>query len=290
MLRNVLEAVRGQRCDHMPEVSVIDSGSTDDSLVIASQFGARIETIPPAEFDHGLTRNRAIEGSSGDIVILLSQDAVPGDPDWLNNIVRAFDDPLVAGAYCRQVPRADADILTKRDAPNLLAGRTSPYVRWIQDWDAYHRLSPLERYHFCNFDDVCSAIRKTVWRRIPFRASDFGEDIDWGQRVLEAGWKIAYCPEAYVVHSHRPSYKYLYARHHATIKKLYRQFGVCTVPGRRALVRQTVLSTLRDWFYMLRHERSISALLRAIVQVPLHTFASIYGQYRGAIDAEAERD
>jgi rhamnosyltransferase len=281
----VLEALKAQEYEGGVQVTVIDSGSTDDTVSVASQYGAHVTAIPSNEFNHGLTRNRAIESCAGDIVILMSQDAIPGDRYLIRNLVGAFDDSRVAGAYARQVPREDADVLTKRDGASALAGRTSGDVHWIKDWEAYRNLTPIERYYFCNFDDVCSAVRKSVWRSIPFRAAEFGEDIDWGQRILEAGWKIAYCPEAYVVHSHARSFVYLYRRSRSTLKQLYEQFGVCTVPSIKSVMTGTVHLTLQDWRYVIRREKRLPHLLMVLGQIPFHSFGNILGQYRGARDA-----
>ncbi len=289
VFRKVLQALKAQEYEGDIELIAIDSGSTDGTLEVASEFGATVIVVPPAEFDHGLTRNRGIEAASGDIIVMMSQDAVPGNPYLARNFVSAFDDPKIAGAYARQVAAEEADVLTKRNAAAALAGRTAREVHWIEDWAAYRKLSPVERYYFCNFDDVCSAIRKSVWRSIPFRASDFGEDLDWSQQILEAGWKIAYWPEAYVVHSHQPSFRYLYERHRLTLRKLHQQFGVSTVPSLKSLMKRTLYSSVGDWAYVIRHESRIPALGKAMLQVPFYSFASLYGQYRGVKDARKLR-
>ena len=71
---------------HEPwEVVVIDSGSRDGSL---EQFRQIIEEadipftlleIHQTDFRHGPTRNQAIEASRGEIITLITQDAVPDD-------------------------------------------------------------------------------------------------------------------------------------------------------------------------------------------------------------------
>ncbi len=60
---------------------------------------------------------RATSGSShcqGDLVVLLVQDALPASEDWLVALTRPLrEDEGVAGAYARQVPRPDADAVTR---------------------------------------------------------------------------------------------------------------------------------------------------------------------------------
>ena len=174
-----------------------------DTVELAEQHGARVIRITPANFDHGLTRNLGIEHTRGEVAVLLAQDAVPGNRQMIQNLVDALRDPWTAGVYARQVPRADADVLTRRNLNQWLTGRTKADLTWLTDVQDYERLPPRQRYMLANFDNVCSAIRRSVWRDFRFRQTDIAEDVEWGKRVLEAGWKIAYEPKAFVVRSNR---------------------------------------------------------------------------------------
>jgi rhamnosyltransferase len=287
--QRTLELLQGQIYEGEIELIVIDSGSSDLTLEIASQFKATVISVPPEEFDHGLTRNRAIERSSGEIIVLMSQDVVPGDQYLISNFVDAFADTEVAGAYARQMPLDNADIITRRNLNNWFTGRDTQELRWIKDWDAYNNLSPIEHYYFCNFDNVCSAIRRTAWQAIPFTETQFGEDIDWAKRVLEAGWKIAYWPASYVFHSHKRSFKYEYDRNHLCHRMLNRKFGLSTIPSWRHLITSTLLSIRTDWMYVIRNENRIGNLIKMLVSIPVINFASIYGQYSGAKSARKEK-
>ena len=282
LFRETLDKLKNQEYDGTIELIVIDSGSTDDTIALAGQYGALVTTISPEEFDHGLTRNRGIEIASGDIIVLMSQDAIPGNQHLIHNLVTAFDDPKVAGAFTRQEPREDADVLTKRNLKNWITGQNKEDVRCITDTIAYYNLSPMERFYFCSFDNVCSAIRKNVWETLPFKKNEFGEDIEWAQDALEAGWKIAYWPTAYVIHSHQRSYKYEYGRTYLCHKKLYRQFGIHSIPSRKHVILSTVNSIKEDWGYALKNEKRPGALSKLLVEIPALSFASVYGQYSGA--------
>jgi rhamnosyltransferase len=281
LFQKTLDGLKQQIYEGSIELIVIDSGSTDNTLELASQYGANIISIPPKEFNHGLTRNQAIENTSGEIIVLISQDAVPGDGHLIHNFVAAFLDPKMAGVYARQLPQEDADIITKRNLNNWLTGRDTEEVRWIKDWPAYRSMSPMEKYHFCNFDNVCSAVRRSVWKLHPFRANDFGEDIDWAQRVLESGWKIAYWPSSHVIHSHRRSLKYEYERNRLCHSGLYRQFGITAVPNWRQVIVSTLASTRLDGKYILQNEDRIGTRIKLLTKNPFVSFASVYGQFVG---------
>jgi glycosyltransferase involved in cell wall biosynthesis/GT2 family glycosyltransferase/chemotaxis protein histidine kinase CheA len=282
LFRETLDKLIVQEYDGTIELIVIDSGSTDDTVALAGQYGALVTNITPEEFDHGLTRNRGIEIASGDIIVLMSQDAIPGNHHLIHNLVTAFDDPKVAGTFARQEPREDEDVLTKRNLKNWITGQKKEDIRCITDTIAYQSLSPMERFYFCSFDNVCSAIRKNVWSAIPFKANEFGEDIEWAQDALEAGWKIAYWPTAYVIHSHQRSCKYEYERTRLCHKKLYRQFGIHTVPSRKHVILSTFNSIKQDWGYALQNEKRPGALIKLLAEIPALSFAGVYGQYSGA--------
>ncbi len=282
LFRDVLNGLENQVYTDLHEILIIDSGSSDRTVELAKDYGARVHTIRPEEFNHGTTRNIGIGMAIGDIIVLLTQDAVPGDKYMISNLVSAFEDQNVGGAYARQVPRSKADILTKRNLNNWLTGREKSEVRWIHDKKAYDAMTPMDKYLFCNFDNVCSAVRRAVWEKFKFSHSDFGEDIDWSMRILEGGWKIAYQASAFVIHSHDRSILYEYKRTYMCHRKLFQQFGLHTVPTFRHVLRSIILSIVIDFKYVIQNSVSRLEQLRLLVRLPFMNIASVLGQYIGA--------
>jgi rhamnosyltransferase len=208
----LLERLTGENPKTELEIVVIDSGSTDGTVDLARKFGARVLEIPSVSFNHGLTRNLGIQNCAGEICVLLVQDAMPIEEDWLEALIRPFgSDPMICGVTTRQVPRPTADVVTNWEVVNhnRILGLESN-VRFIPDWSAFESLSFEKKLFLCNFDNVCSAVRRSTWEEYPFRPLAFAEDLDWGVRVLQAGNKIAYEPGAGVIHSHeRPALYHL---------------------------------------------------------------------------------
>jgi len=290
LFAEVLDGIKTQAAACPIDVTVVDSGSTDGTVALARKHGANVIPIDPSQFNHGLTRNLAIENSSGEVVVLLTQDAIPGDTQLIQNLTKAFDDPLVAGVYGRQVPRPGADVLTRRNLNRWLTGRMEADVSFIDDAVRYGSLTPYERYKLCNFDNVCSAIRRSAWKEIPFQANDFAEDLDWGKRSLEDGWKIAYEPTAFVVHSHGRSIAYEFKRAYLCHRKLYSLFGLCTVPTWTRLIISVTKSIFTDWLYVCRNEPRFRKRLSLLANVPILNSVAIYAQYRGARDQRLLRN
>ena len=207
-LERVLQALAEQKIDLPWDMLVIDSGSKDATLEIlarhAKSFPVPLEvrSIDQVEFDHGDTRNQLAALSKGDLLVFLTQDAIPAGPDWLATLVKNFEDPQVGGAYCRNLPRPDADLLTKvfsAGDPGYTAERREVRLADVPDYD---ELDPNAKRLLYNFNDVASAVRRDLWELHPFPRTWFGEDILMARALLEAGYTVVYCAKAAVEHSH----------------------------------------------------------------------------------------
>lgn len=200
------------------DLSIVDSSSSDGSDEIFRRHSVefpvpmRVSRIHPDEFNHGDTRNQLAANSTGDLLVFLSQDAMPADAHWLAKLVRNFDDPRVGAAYSRNIPHPDADPTTKllcRDDPGYAEARREVT---LPDAERYAAMNPHERREFYNFNNVASAIRRSVWQRHPFPRANFGEDILIARAILEAGHTIVFDPDAPVEHSHDYDTEQLRAR------------------------------------------------------------------------------
>ena len=193
----VLAALSACRGIEDAEILLIDSGSRDGTLELAAGVpGVRIFEIPPEEFGHGRTRNFAASQARGEILAFLVQDATPADEGFLESLVAPLEeDPDLAAAYGRQVPRPEA---TPVEAAFLR--HTYPPEPSERRLDAASGRVEIGAVFFSN---VCSALRREVWTRFPFDETRImSEDQVWAREVLEAGYRIAYRPEAAVLHSH----------------------------------------------------------------------------------------
>ena len=239
----LLEALAGQDLEDGFELVVVDSGSRDGTPERAAAAGGYVFSIAGHEFNHGATRNRAIARTSGEVVCLLTQDAVPLGPDYLRRLSEPFAaEPSLDGAYGRQVPRPDCDPLLAERLRRWMASRTERELHALAPGDPeasrarFEALEPMERYLACAFDNVASALRRRSWERHPLPARTFGEDVAWARSVLLEGGTIAFEPTAAVEHSHRiqlaREFKRLYCDH----RNLQELFGLRNVPSWSAVM------------------------------------------------------
>lgn len=266
------------------ELIVVDSGSEDDTVTAARNAGAKVFEIPPAEFNHGATRDYGISLASSDYVILTVQDAVPSDDKVLELLVNALKEPNVAGAYARQIPQADADVITKRNLGGWSIGSLQREERFLKHDGWYDTLTPMEKHLFCTFDNVCSAMRKSVWEQEQFGKVNFGEDIDWSKRVLLRGYHIIYDPNAAVIHSHDRSLMYDYKRTYVCHRKLYQMYGLHLVPNFKLVCRAWPAACRHDMAYIWNNEPNLVKRFKMLLKSPLWNWFNIYGQYKAVQD------
>ena len=284
LFKTVVAGLQRQTIWPNVEFIIVDSGSTDDTIAIAKAAGAECYTIPPSEFNHGSTRDFAIGKASSNIIVLTVQDATPLDVQMLEKLLSALEDPEVAGAYARQIPQPDADAITKRNLNTWLTGRTVREVRALPDPAAYDTWPPMERYLASNFDNVCSAIRKSEWEVRPFGRVDFGEDIEWAQSALIRGRRIVYEPTAAVVHSHDRPIAYEYKRTYVCHRKLNQLFGLHMVPTLGRAVQGWLHMMISDMGYTMRAKVPLATKIKLLAKLPALTAMQILGQYQGAKD------
>ena len=108
--RTCLEGVCAQTQAGEVEIIVVDSGSTDGTLEFVERFPIRLEQIPPETFHHARTRNFAATLAKGEVLVFLSQDAVPTSNRWLKEMVGNFEDLSVGAVYGRQLPKEESSL------------------------------------------------------------------------------------------------------------------------------------------------------------------------------------
>ena len=210
------------------EVLLIDSGSTDDTIFIASRFCfVRILEIPPHTFNHGLTRNLGVSEANGDLVLFTVQDAYGASTDWIETMVNHFlIDQEVVGVCGQQIVPHDQD----KNPHEWFRPINSPTIRKVQIKDPAltSQLSPQQLKEICGWDDVNAMYRKLIFKSFPFKKTDFAEDLHWAKEVVLAGHKVIYDTHARVCHYHHSTYDYAYKRYVTVLYHYYKIFGYRT--------------------------------------------------------------
>lgn len=155
--------------------------------------------IKRSEFNHGATRRLGESFSNADILVYMTQDAVPADQGLIYYLLKEFQNPEVKAAYARQLPDHDCGIIES-------------YTREF-NYPAKSRIKNKEdlselgiKTFFCS--NVCAAYDHKTYKELggfPKRAI-FNEDMIYAGHLVQAGYSIAYAAEAQVIHSHNYSF------------------------------------------------------------------------------------
>ena len=232
------------------EIIVVDSGSTDGTIEILERFEkVRLIRIPSSEFNHGMTRNRGVQESSSEFVVLTVGDAVAMDSRWIEKMLTCFTDDNVAGVCGTQVVPHETDknpVAWFRPVDEPRAIRYS-----FKDPEEFNRLDPEEKREACAWDDVTAMYRREVLIKIPFRKTLFAEDALWAKDVLLAGYSIVINPAARVYHYHSADLDFTVKRKFTIAYHFYRFFDLRPSMPKVSLRRK--LSRIR----LLLREKSI---------------------------------
>jgi len=248
------------RQTRVPEqIIVVDSGSTDATLAIASTFPVEIVTIAPEDFSFGRALNLGLAAARTDLAVLASAHVYPLYDTWVERLIAPFAMPEIAVTYGRQ-----------QTPPR---GRFSERQLMAQWFPA--RSVERQRHPFCN--NANAAIRRRVWIEQPYAEELTGlEDLDWAKRALANGHHVSYVAEAPVAHAHDESFAQVvnrYRREAIAHKEIYSEQSM----SRGTAVRLGVVNAMSD----LREARRQGVLRAHLADIPRFRLAQFYGTYRG---------
>lgn len=175
---------------------LIDSSSTDDTVALAREQGFEIQSIAKSVFNHGGTRQSGVELLQDmDIIVFLTQDALLANPQAIATLLKAFENPQVGVAYGRQLP-------------HINAGPIAAHAR-LFNYPAKSQLRSLDDSHRFGIKTVFvsnsfAAYRRSALMQVGGFPLDtiMNEDTFVVGKMLLSGWKVAYCADAQVFHSH----------------------------------------------------------------------------------------
>ncbi|MBQ4530580.1 MAG: glycosyltransferase family 2 protein [Lachnospiraceae bacterium] len=151
--------------------------------------------IKKEAFDHGATRNLGASYSKADILLFMTQDAVPADGNLIGNMLKYMGKEKTATVYGRQLPNKDCSQLEKYTR-SFNYGEKSK-VKSIKDLDKMGI-----KTYFCS--NVCAAYKRDIFvaRNGFINKTIFNEDMIYCAGIIQAGYSVAYAADALVYHSH----------------------------------------------------------------------------------------
>jgi rhamnosyltransferase len=244
-LQDTLPALRAQEYQNW-ELLVFDSGSTDGSVDLIRQFRPKhFVQLAPQEYNPSRVMNHGMRLAAADFAVFLNADATPVGSTWLRPLLNPLLNPQVAAAFGKQIPRPDCRAVFAHDYERCFGP-----ARDSAAWE-----------HF--FSMVSSGLRKDIWSKRGFlEKMQYSEDDEYTRWCRAAGYRVVYCPDSVVIHSHNYSPAEAYKRSFGEAKALAAVWS--KDPSEVNWARTVLLGFVND----LRRDLAFCARARRLAEFP----------------------
>ncbi|GGK95217.1 glycosyltransferase family 2 protein [Deinococcus radiotolerans] len=205
---SMINAIRDQDL-MVSKVVIIDSSSEDGSCELWKDAGFDVISISKSDFDHGASRNLGARMAMDcDILIFMTQDAVPENAETLRNLVEPIISRQADALYARQLARPDASYIE-----SLTRSYNYP-AQENQKFALKHTGSSSNGARKYFFSNVCSAYRVEAFKAVGGFEEGIilNEDVVICKRMMDQGYRVGYSSSAKVIHSHEYTIKKDFSR------------------------------------------------------------------------------
>ncbi|WP_291728286.1 glycosyltransferase [Bernardetia sp.] len=241
------------------EVILVDSGSTDATVNIATHYDIKIISIKPEDFSFGYALNVGCEQAKGEILLFASAHVYPTYKDWLAQMLKPFEDDKVALVYGKQ----RGNEITKYSEHQL-------FKKWFPESSDFNQIHP-----FCN--NANAAIRRELWKEQPYDEALTGlEDLDWAKKILNKGYKLVYNAEAEIIHVHEETPKRVlnrYRREAIALKYIMPEAKFSFFD----FIQLSISNIFSDWL----HSSKEKVFFKNFWDICIFRFMQFWGTYKG---------
>lgn len=190
------------------EIKYILTESEDHSKDILDKLKIKYKLISKNEFSHSLVREESAKESNADIIVFITQDIVIESTDWLINLVNPIIHGEADACYSRQISKYN-------NIEKYTREKNYPNESFIKTKENIPKLG-LNTFFF---SDASSAIKRDIFIKLKgYDEKDLpiSEDMYFAYKLIMNGYKIKYCANSIVYHSHHFTLCELYKRYKLT--------------------------------------------------------------------------
>ena len=245
------------------EILLVDSGSTDSTVSIARNMGAKVISISKEEFSFGRALNIGCKNACGEYFLFASAHVYPLTTDWIMNMISPFfNNNKIGLVYGRQI----GDSCTAFSEKQI-------FSKWFPLTSDRNQLTP-----FCN--NANCIIPKKLWLIQNYDEILTGlEDLDWAKKIMSKGYKIIYEASAVIIHVHDESPKKTmnrYRREAIALKKIMPKVHVNFLN----FVFLFFSNLITDFFHAFKQ----GVYFKEAKEIVIFRFMQFYGIYLGHKD------
>lgn len=199
-----------QESVNINKIRYVITRGKDKTIEKVQKLNCDYEIIEPKDFSHSLTREKQAFKSEADIIVFVTQDVIIKRKDWLSNLVQPIINNECDASYSRQL--CDNNTIEKYTRES-----NYPKVSRIVSKKDIDTLG-LKAFFF---SDASSAIKREIFVKLNgYDGKNFptNEDMYIAYKLITNGYKIRYCANSEVIHSHKFTFKQQYKRYYDTGK------------------------------------------------------------------------
>ena len=197
--------------EKIKNIRYIITESKDNTEKLVSQMTNKkilYKIIKKEDFSHSLTREKEVMESSADIIVFISQDVKIEKENWLEKLVNPIIENIVEASFSRQI------CTDKNSLEYYTRKKNYPNESIIKTKECIEKLGIKAFF----YSDAASAIRRDIFIRLngyDGKILPTNEDMYMAYKLLKNDYKIKYCADSGVVHSHNFTCKETYDRYKA---------------------------------------------------------------------------
>ena len=209
-IENLQKSLIKQKNVEINEIKYILTESKDNTEEKLNELNLEYKKIKKEDFSHSLTREEAAFESKADILVFITQDIIIEREDWLYNLTKDIENGTVDACYSRQLCNNNTIEKYTREC-------NYPEESKIVSKEDIEKLG-LKTFFF---SDASSAIKRETFVKLNGYDNKnlvISEDMYIAYKLIINGYKIKYCADSEVIHSHVFTLKQYYDRYKDTGK------------------------------------------------------------------------
>lgn len=200
--------IKKQKNVDLKKISYVLTESSDNTENLLKNINATYSKLKKKDFSHSTARENVAMKSEADILVFISQDIEIKNEDWLEKLVKPIVDNESEASYSRQVTKYN-------NIEKYTREKNYPDTSFINTKENLKEKG-LKTFFF---SDASSAIKTSIFKELngyDGKRLVINEDMYIAYKIIMKGYRIKYCSDSIVYHSHKFTFKELYKRYYDT--------------------------------------------------------------------------